>query len=56
MKLVYKLEIEVPDAALAQEIGDALQGAWNWLRFKGWRIKVTADQPGVQRSPFPTTW
>jgi hypothetical protein len=40
MKLVYRLEIEVPDDSLAADIGRVLQDTWGWLRWKGWKVRV----------------
>jgi hypothetical protein len=41
MKLVYRLEIEIPNDALATDVGRVIQEAWSWLRLRGWKVRLT---------------
>lgn len=41
MKLVYRLEVEVPDDSLASDVARSLNEAWSWLRLRGWKVRMT---------------
>jgi len=43
MKLVYRLEFEVPDDIYAIEVGAVLQWTAEWFRLKGWKAQITSQ-------------
>lgn len=45
MKLVYRIELEVPENVLALDVGQALKWVKDWLSCKGWKVKINGPNP-----------